>query len=92
MSWTGRVPRASDVISADMRKKAADSAVSVYLDFEGLFARALYDEINEVFGRHGIEELYEDELDGLVRECVSRCYGQSIEEFGRWIALGMTRL
>ena len=38
------------------------------MDYRKLFSRTLYEEIDDVFGAHGIDWMYEDELESVVKE------------------------
>ena len=51
------------------------------MDYRKLFSRTLYEEIDDVFGAHGIDWMYEDELESVVKEAERKCYYQSIAEF-----------
>lgn len=53
------------------------------IDYRRLFAETLEDRINAVMARHGIDTLYEDEYESIVRECTSKCYAKSNAEFRR---------
>lgn len=51
------------------------------MDYRKLFSRTLYEEIVSVFDEHGIDWMYEDELESVVKEAEKTCYYQSIAEF-----------
>lgn len=50
-------------------------------DCPRVFARVLYDMMDETFAAHGIGALYEDEVRLIVHECVERAYPQSVIEW-----------
>lgn len=58
------------------------------IDYKGIFARVLYEELGETFMRHGIDTIYEDELEDIVAECTYKVYWPSVAEFRR--AMGMS--
>ena len=61
------------------------------IDYQRLFAKTVEEMLVEVFDRHGIDQLYEDELEAIVKECTDRCYHQSIGEFRRRQGLSVFR-
>lgn len=61
------------------------------IDYQMLFAKTVQDMLVEVFGRHGIDTLYEDELESIVKECTDKCYHRSIGEFRRKQGLSIFR-
>lgn len=53
------------------------------MDYRKLFAKALHEEMCEAFERHGIDTIYEDELDELVIEITKKYFLETVEEFKR---------
>lgn len=51
------------------------------MDYRKLFAKVLYEEMCEAFERHGIDAIYEDELDELVIEITKKYFWETVEEF-----------
>lgn len=50
-------------------------------DLPRVFSEVVYDLLGEVFPARGIDVLYEDEVESIVRECVDRYYAQSVVEW-----------
>lgn len=53
------------------------------IDYQRLFAETVEEMLIEIFDRHGIDQLYEDELEAIVKECTDKCYRSSVGEFRR---------
>lgn len=49
-------------------------------DCPEVFARTLWELMVETFAEHGIEQLYVDEAESIMNECIRRCYEQSVME------------
>ncbi len=60
------------------------------MDYKKLFAKAVYEEMCEAFERHGIDAIYEDELEELVIDITNKYFMQTVDEFKR--AYGVPRV
>lgn len=67
------------------------SAKPIDIDYKAIFSKVLHEEIVATFAAHGIERLYEDELEDIIRECVKLVYKPSIREFNRAMGNPLTR-
>ncbi|MBP3884927.1 MAG: hypothetical protein J6D54_08340 [Olsenella sp.] len=61
------------------------------IDYKTIFSKVLHEEIVRTFDEHGIEQIYEDELEDIIEECVRLAYKPSIREFNRVMGNPLTR-